>query len=370
MQYKKWYVFVLVCTLSFFLIEASFSFIVDYAGLFGFVSVERFNKYKTNSPNWTVTKFYYINRIKPDAILLGTSRAISLDTKYMEEYIGGKVYNLALPASSIYEQYMYFKYMVENQNIKEAVVSLDLFAFNPNKTKKYSLDNRGFDENRLNRHIFIKDYIDNLISKNALVGTLMTVKNNYNMNTNHITSYETGVLVNKQINNDDEVIKNIRNTIESAVKDEEYYNSPSFLNQNSIYKSIGYLSKIIEVARANNIKLRFYISPIYKDYFDMKYILGYGNTYEVWKREIALLTDYYDFTGHNTVTSDKHWWYDAHHVITNTMSKLIFARLYNDHTVPVPKDFGVLVTKDNIDTHIVKLRAQVEKHAMKEILSQ
>ena len=38
------------------------------------------------------------------------------------------------------------------------------------------------------------------------------------------------------------------------------------------------------------------------------------------------------------------------------------AKIFNDKSVEVPEDFGVLVTKDNIDEHLENLRKQIKEY--------
>ena len=49
-------------------------------------------------------------------------------------------------------------------------------------------------------------------------------------------------------------------------------------------------------------------------------------------------------------------------------SKLISAKIFNDKSVEVPEDFGVLVTKDNIDEHLENLRKQIKEYDLNKVL--
>ena len=43
------------------------------------------------------------------------------------------------------------------------------------------------------------------------------------------------------------------------------------------------------------------------------------------------------------------------------------AKIFNDKSVEVPEDFGVLVTKDNINEHLENLRKQIEEYDLNKI---
>ena len=44
------------------------------------------------------------------------------------------------------------------------------------------------------------------------------------------------------------------------------------------------------------------------------------------------------------------------------------AKIFNDKSVEVSEDFGVLVTKDNIDEHLENLRKQIKEYDLNKVL--
>lgn len=49
------------------------------------------------------------------------------------------------------------------------------------------------------------------------------------------------------------------------------------------------------------------------------------------------------------------------------MTEQIMAKIFNDKVVDVPKDFGVLVTKENINEHLENLRKQIEEYDLSKL---
>lgn len=74
-----------------------------------------------------------MKRVKPDMVVMGTSRAdigLNPDIPELAEYTS---YNLALSAATIFEQRMNFEYAYHLNPPKMAVITLDFFAFNANR---------------------------------------------------------------------------------------------------------------------------------------------------------------------------------------------------------------------------------------------
>lgn len=80
-----------------------------------------------------VQKTEMVKRLKPDAIITGTSRAeICLDpgSRYFD---GFRAYNFALPSASVHEQRLMLEFAQAAHPLKRALVTLDFFAFDARK---------------------------------------------------------------------------------------------------------------------------------------------------------------------------------------------------------------------------------------------
>jgi len=75
-------------------------------------------------------KPYQVRRIKPQAVVLGSSRAeVGIDAGH-PGWLGQRVFNFALPASTSYEIMLAFLHAQSVAPLRQAVVGLDFFGFN------------------------------------------------------------------------------------------------------------------------------------------------------------------------------------------------------------------------------------------------
>lgn len=80
--------------------------------------------------------------------------------------------------------------------------------------------------------------------------------------------------------------------------------------------------------------------------------------FDEFKRKLADITSYYDFSGVNDITTNNYYYYETSHY-RPMVGDMIIHRIFNE-----PKDssstFGHWVTKDNVDEHIKKINKDLE----------
>jgi hypothetical protein len=115
-----------------------------------------------------------------------------------------------------------------------------------------------------------------------------------------------------------------------------------------IENNIRQIKNIVDFAKANDINLRLFINPAQTaTYLN----LNFENYFHAFKR-LAEITDFYDFSGLNSVVIDNMNFYEASHYRSN-VGDLIIAKIFNtSDTVNVPEDFGRYVNKENIQNNI------------------
>jgi hypothetical protein len=338
-----------------------FNFVVDPNGVFDIVSIKGFNQYKTSSISDRITKFYYARRFKPDSLIIGTSRAAFISPFDMGKYTKDKVYNFATYGSNPYEHYLYLRYMTEFCTIKHMILGLDFTSFiSEVRAETY------FEEKRFERTIYLKDYFDSLFTNAAIKSSYDTVKDNI-VKKDIIQNDENGFKFWKKTEGAKDKAKFAKRS-KRVIKHfgKNLYPSANERRE-TIQKNLHYLGLIIALARGKNIEYKLFVSPIYGELFDLIYAVHIGDLYEDWKRRLAELSNFYDFTGHNEITDSNMWWGDPSHIVTDG-GKLIVARIYHDTDVPIPDGFGVLVTKQNVENHIKSLRHSVKAIDLRVIL--
>lgn len=186
--------------------------------------------------------------------------------------------------------------------------------------------------------------MDALISFDTVKNSFITVKDNY-LNLASDSTLPDKYRAYSELNRD--IIKQrIKFTLKVYATDVQLYNSSEFRNKNSIDKQMNYLKKIIAICNEKGIPLYLYISPVYAEHYAL-IKKNLGDTFHYWKQEIANITSYYDFTGSNSITTDLNLYTDSHHV-QPYIGKLIFARIFNDKSVSIPDNFGILIRKNSM----------------------
>ena len=120
-------------------------------------------------------------------------------------------------------------------------------------------------------------------------------------------------------------------------------------------ESLKEIQEIVDLCKDNNIKLRIFTNPI-NGYTYQKDI---ANGYLVFLKKLANVTDYYNFSGFNSVTLDMTNYYETSH-FSPEVADMVIERVYNGNVddALLEQGFGTYVTKDNVDELLDILYAQ------------
>jgi hypothetical protein len=121
------------------------------------------------------------------------------------------------------------------------------------------------------------------------------------------------------------------------------------------------LKNLIEFAQVNHIQLKFFIIPLY----NTKYLDSGPDELDRFKKELSKMTDFWDFSGLNSITTNKYYYYETWH-FRNIVGNMVLSRILGNKDVTVPEDFGIFVTAQNVDSHLQYLRQQMKKYLKKE----
>jgi hypothetical protein len=125
-------------------------------------------------------------------------------------------------------------------------------------------------------------------------------------------------------------------------------------------ESIKELQKIIELAKAKNIDAIVVVNPLNHHRF-----LSFDiDSYATWiRRMVDVAGKVWDFSGINSITkNDKYYYEDTH--FTKQVGDLVLSKVFNDQKLvkDIPDDFGVLVTKENVESHLAQLKRIREEY--------
>lgn len=131
-----------------------------------------------------------------------------------------------------------------------------------------------------------------------------------------------------------------------------------FDNAHHLNNAVQALRDIKDLCQEHGIELIVVFNPmLYSTYY--MYDAFYSSELDAFKRRIAEITPFYDFSGLNRITTDKYYYYESLHyrpIVGDMIIKRIFTPEY------AQKDFGVYVTKNTIDEHIANLKRQMDEY--------
>ncbi|MGD1701959.1 hypothetical protein [Dapis sp. BLCC M229] len=297
-----------------------------------------------------------VTRIQPKTLLLGSSRSdLGLDPKHPAFKNKQPAYNLALVGPNIYEVKRYFEHALKNQpELKTVVIGIDFFMFN-----KYKVNEADFNEKRLEKTSLIpQDFVNVSFSLDALDASQETIKASVKSDAYYLY-HPDGLRYVYQNKPNEPIPKKFKGMLSGLMRGEGYYKkyqlSTEFLND---------LKDIVETCQKKNIDLKIFISPSHASQWESIQTVGLWSAFEDWKREIVKITPVWDFSGYNTITTEpitknmKNYWDSSHY--RKEVGDLVMNRLFDYQNEIVPKDFGVLITESNIESHLQKIRDRQE----------
>lgn len=362
-KYRRFTYIFLTAALSPLLAIGFFNGIVDPYGIFNRPKINDFNQIKPKQLTKTrMFKSSEIIRKKPKTILLGSSRVdFGLDPTHPDLLNPQSSYNLGILGGNIYELRRYLDHAIANQpNLQEVILGIDFFMFNEHFNKTNRIDVR------LGKtHLTKQDILDVIFSVDAIEATLETLSVNQAYS-NLVVYSDRGMRNQKMIANSIQKSLNFmpKKTIFSQNIKEYLYDKNRYKDYQKSSKLLSKFQSIIELCKQNKIKLNIFISPIHASQLETIKIAGLWPEFEKWKREVVTITPLWDFSGYNSITSEpisesmKNFLDSAHY--SKEVGDLILSRILDYGTETVPDDFGVLLTPDNIEAHLEKIRGDRE----------
>ena len=352
MKHKKWLKIVALFSLLNLMLLMVLNYTVDPFNIFHTPFLK-----KQFQINERFTKIEYLeeNHNKFNGYLLGSSRIGTTQPKEIEQYIpDSKFYNMTLSSANIYDYKVVLQHFIKNHYpIKTLYLQLDIdhMSFYGNDDNNYFSKFHPYTQDESLALFYLK-YLTAFSPLN-LKGKIMQNIKPSNLSDYNITSgIWTNVKKEKSIHQDCQHY--IDNTSEFNL---DYRR---VLKYSTAKESIQDLQKIINLTKEHHIKLYLFTTPHNHNLMDTFEIESYFN----YLKDIAKITDFYDFSGYNSVTNNDCNYYDISHY-RPIIGKLITARIFKNPLIEVPKDFGVLVTKENINKRLKTLKEEISTHNTK-----
>ena len=338
-----------------------------------------------------MVKAHYVANAKPNALIMGSSRAdVGLDASAAESIGFSKpAFNSSIPSARIREIYAYLRHAHGEGALNQAVIGLDFFMFDANAP--YEL---GFEEGRLalnpsdSVHLErVKDYLRAFFSYDALEATIDTVA--------HQGKYAVSYLENggqNPVSRQRNVSEKgghraafraaLRETVTSGDAIAEIRYETSSLKRNG---ELAAFYEMLRFCQNEGIDLYLAISPTHALWSQAIWELGVWPDYERWKRDLTNLVDtvrlraggnaaidIWDFSGFSVLNKEEppdtsnddvvmRWYWEASHYKHET-GDLVMSRLSGSPTNSEPADFGVKLSRENIREHLESIRAGRERY--------
>lgn len=296
--------------------------------------------------------YLHENHVTFDSYMFGSSRIGFTNPAIIEKYIlNSKFYNFTLSAANFSDYLAHLNYFIEEKYpIKNIYFQIDVasLAHYGHPDDFYLLKMHPYVTGK-NKFIFYIDYLTHPMWIN-IKGKLLANLQDQN---HSLYNWEKGYYSKPYLE------ESIQNNCQKY-----YQTEPSFqlhtsrnVRGTAIAQSIAALKKIKKLCDENHINLIVFITPHNQHMMDAFVLEDYFN----YLQQIAYITDYYDFSGYNTITTNDCNYYETSHY-RPLVGELIAARIFHDSSINVPHDFGKLVTKSSINDHLIFLKKQIYQH--------
>jgi len=351
MNSKKWIKVSLITTLLGFLLLMLLNYVVDPFNIFHSKVLK--HDFQVNE-RFVKIEYLEKNHNKFNGYMIGSSRIGTTLPKTVEQYIpNSKIYNLTMNGATMYDYLLHIRYMIKRgYPIKTIYLQLDVI----NMTY-YG----GLESDYLSKlHPYVEDKSLALFYFDYLSGFFpFNVKNKIAQNLNYTftTTYnlETGIWANPSKE------KQVSENCEEYVKNQKSFHTKNrrilkYLTQKEFMRD---LKEIVNLCKTHQIKLYTFMMPHNQVMMDSFVIDDYLD----YLQDISKVTDFYDFSGYNSITTNNCNYYERSHYRPE-VGELIAARIFNSKEVKVPNDFGKLVTKKNIKEYLNIRKEEILKHDM------
>lgn len=345
-QFKKYNKRLLISLFSALIFFVLLNFIVDPFYIFKLISIENFNKYKSEIKRQVrVTKIIDLKLTKTpvNTIFVGSSRTDgSFDPKYYHELTGKNAKNMAMQAISNSESIKLIKGCLEiHPEIDTVYLGLDFFRFNKreaNSTKTINISD--------NPKLTLQEFNPVILSFDTIYSSVATIISN-----------AQGI---KQMGNDGLGIVNPNPNIDAAFDHRLSQYKGTYKDYELSLNEINKIKEFAKYCKKNKINLVLFINPIHTSQIYVIDEVGDWKAFEKWKTELANIQPFYDFAYVNKINSEKinpnmKYFFESSHC-TKNLGNLELARMTGKID-----DYGLIVDKNNVE----KLNNQNKKALLK-----
>lgn len=343
--YNNWLIKLVILVAALMVFLAAFNYAID--PLWCFSHADWFTTYQKpfNERQQKTNFLTHNNTGKYDALIIGNSRVCMIK---QTDFSGMQAYNYSLAGMTPYEFRDYIDYFKKVSGIP-GTIFLGLHFQNSNQRLKASVEPPEY-------------YIKNaqspfyrfkvLFTKDTFGYSYDNLQIKKHIRKNRINGYfydHDNIATLIKPNNESKRLDAIRSEVDDLRK--TYRNDYTYWDD---------LEKSMTDLRQANPDTRFipFTTPVSKPYFCAMILEGKLPQYERWLKEmVGVFGQVWHFENLNSVTLDyDNNFSDSHHFYT-PVGTMIAHRISGVDDINTPSDFGLLLTKDNIDEHLAKIKA-------------
>lgn len=346
MKAKKWIKIFITFSFLIILFTISINYIIDPLWTFSH-SNKLNNKQDGFDERQQKSNFIFNTRLKDfDGILLGSSRSTFIN---QNDFKNMRIYNYASNAMkpNEYRDYINFAKKNKGKDFKYIIIGLDFFG--TNLLSEVKIDKPEYYINTTESKFYKYKM---LLSISTLKKSLKNIKNSLFAEK---LFYDRNNIKYQSIISEEERIKKISTNIISQTS--------NFSDSKYIYNN-QYINILKELKNENpNTKFIIFTSAITSDLL-VSILKDKKRTteYERWLNEtVEIFGEINHFMTINSITINLKNYPDADHAYPNIIS-LIAKKVSEKDNIDVPKDFGILLTKENINTYLKDFRLEVNKY--------
>ncbi|MBN1531767.1 MAG: hypothetical protein JXA20_03810 [Spirochaetes bacterium] len=298
--------------------------------------------------NYINIKKYRENHERFDSLLMGSSRVGNINVSQLKD---GTYYNLwylrSIPAKHLRDLKFF---LAKEYEIRNVVIGLDNFAYRQNDTMYNNLivneyQCRYYPYTVFERIRFFFYYLIMPPDSHLIMTFLSKTGRGFNIYVQP-NGVQRGVFL------DEAIEAHPKEHEESAVFKSAFRQYNDF----RLDETISELQEIKFICDAHNIKLRVFVNPIFMTSYLSDTPEEFDH-YMEFKKRLAGITPFYDFSGISSITTRAYYFYDNSHSRA-MVGDMILAKMFNSNPDTCPDDFGVYVTAENVDAHIKKQKEE------------
>lgn len=345
LSHKKWFFTGLVVMVAELTLVALVNYIVDPYGIFRYGTWRRDVSHQFIGPNMNFIKTRYVARSpeKFDCLIFGSSRVRGIDGRQMK---GATCYNMSYPDGLPRNHLDNLRYLLNRgARPKIVLIGLDEFSYKRDPEKHFiDYGKHPYPSAvRQNTCLFYLKYLIRYSSRSkkafrAFFGKSQPFPYDH---------YGTGLLERPAID------RMIESDVTKHVRDQRFH-EPMITEGDRIKQSIAEINELVILLQTHGIRPVIFMNPVHK----ATYIATDLEKHFLFEKGLSKITPFYDFSGLNSVTTNNYYYYETSHYRPN-VGRLMLARMFNDHDVQVPDDFGTIVDESNIENHLVSLKNQI-----------